>query len=152
MKNFITFLFVAAALCLATSTQAQTPGVYTVGPFNGGTNNVLALATNTTGFTIACSEYEHSSVQFSLKCSASTTGNAIVRVYRSIDSTTYETNPSDVITLVCAGTATVQTNVPLTHYGTGTLKFVGPENTNATAIFTNVTVKIRYTAPRTIRN
>lgn len=149
MKSFIASILLLVAVCFAAGrAQAQTPTVYTIGPFNGGTNVVAALSTNTTGYTIACSEYDKVGVQYSLKCTAASAGSAQVRVYRSTDGSNYETTPSSTINLTCNGTTTVNVVTDLTLAGCATLKFVGPENTNATAIFTNVSLKVRFNAPR----
>jgi hypothetical protein len=151
MKNLIQNLILALVTAVifvlpSPPARAQTAGIYTIGPWNAGTNVVAAATTNTVAPAIACSEYDNVGVQVSLKCTASTSGNAILRIFYSLDSTTYETTPTSTLLIPLNGTTAVCSVQNLSIPSAGTLQFGALENTNASAIFTNVSVKVRFKA------
>ncbi len=141
-----TFLILTAVFALAVSSFAQSPNVYTM--VSGGTNNVAAGVTNTFSSTLAVSEYDYCAIQFSVKSSAADAGQVILKIPRSLDSTTYETAPGIYLPLTLNGTTlvTVVTNVPI--FGVATFGNPTVQHTNGGAFLTNVTVKVRLNQPR----
>lgn len=145
-----TFLAIGAALVVAVNTFAQDPGVYTIGHWNGdtGTNAALAPATSKTN-TIATSEYNSGALLFSVKADGATTGNVIVKAYRSLDSTKYETTATTNL-IALNGTTEQVAAIQLSETylaNVGTLRIV-IDNTNATTrSFTNIVGRARFNAP-----
>jgi hypothetical protein len=150
MKNTLTKFFLAAALAVATPALAQDPGNYTVGRWTGGTN-VIAAESSSAAVTIDVSEHGGATLAFKLRCSAATTGNLIVRHYRSLDSTAYESaGTTNVVAL--NGTSEVLGLVELDNIRSAAVVRLYLDNTNATAVITNLNVKVRFKAPqRTMR-
>lgn len=132
---------------VAAATQAQYPGVYSVGQWNGdGTNSVILAGGTSATNTFACSEYASAKLQISCKATDTTTGAAIVRTYRSLDSTTYETTATtNLVTL--DGTNPVSCIIALTNLQNVGVVKVCIDNTNETAIITNLVARVRFNAP-----
>lgn len=148
-KNILAVvLAIAAILSLATAAKAQDPRAYTVGPWNGGTNVLAAASQSITTVTLATSEYNSAKLQFSLKCTAATSGNVIVRTYRTLDSSNYETTATTNL-VALNGTTAVSGVIDLseTYLANCAGLKVQFDNTNATAIFTNINVGVRFNAP-----
>jgi hypothetical protein len=143
-------LLALAALVLTVAALAQEPTVRIVGQLNGNTGagpTVAATASSTTN-TVPTSEYNAASLQLSLKCTASTSGNAIIRQYRSLDSSNFETTATTNLVALNGTTAVSGVVILPESYlsGVAALKLV-IDNTNGTAILTNVNFRIRYNAP-----
>ena len=138
-----------AALLLPTVARAQSPGVATVSPWNGGTNNVPAsgVSSTNTGGTFAVSEFDNLGLQFSFKGDAAGTSNVLFTAYRSLDSTSYETAPFFSQLYALNGTTTVTYITNLSIPSAGTIKVI-VINTNAAGNVTNLSVQRRLNAPK----
>ena len=129
-------------LSLAFNVGAQDPKVYTL--ISGGTNAVPANSTNA-AVVHRVDEYGDASLQASV-AAPSGTSNLLFLVYRSADTETYESSP--FTTLIAPSSST--TNTAITNFNVGaaaSIKIV-PANTNAGNYTTNVTLKIRFKAPK----
>ena len=144
------FLSIGAALMLAITSFAQDPGVYMLGRWNGanGTNAALAPATSATN-TIATSEFNSAKLYVSAKGDGATTGNLIVKTYRSGDSTKYETATTTNL-LALSGTTeqTAVFDLSETYLANCAVLRIVCENTNAaTRSITNIVGRVRFNAP-----
>jgi hypothetical protein len=147
MKNlFFTALVASGCALTAIPAAAQNPNVYTLGGLNGGTNRVNATLTNSSLFTIACSDFEYAAFQFRAAADAATpgSGTAQLALFRSVDSTTYETTPWVIVPLAMNGTTAIQLNTNFIVAGHGVIK--GElRNTNQVNL-TNLAFKVRFSA------
>jgi len=144
MKKFLFLITLFAAVMVA---SAQSPGVYTFGGFNGGTNNVAFSATNSPAKTIAVSDYDNVGIQISLASTNTATGNVIFKFAHSADTSLYETAPATSITVALDGTNTVTKYTNVSIPSTAALKLTSIENGNLFHV-TNIVVKMRFKAPR----
>lgn len=146
-KNLLSIF--CATIAVAATSLAQEPGVYTLGRWNGDNGTNAALAPETSGTnTIATSEYNSGALMFTIKADGSTTGNAIVRTYRSLDSTKYETTGTTNL-VALNGTASQMAIIQLNKTylaNVGTLRVV-LDNTNAAVSLTNIVGWARFNAP-----
>ena len=109
------------------------------------TNTVAATTTNPPVL-FAVSEFNDFFLTLRARGHSGTPSNVQAYVFRSIDSTDYETSPWKVLQLQLSGTATnsISTNLDVT--GVGALKLV-LANTNGVVI-TNLNAKARFKAPK----
>jgi hypothetical protein len=144
MKTFLNLIVLIATGLFA---SAQTPGVYILGPFNGGTNNIAGSTTSTPGSTIACSEFDNVGIQFGVAAMSASTSPVILSISKSLDGSTYETTPSILITNTLNGATAVVTVNTFSIPSAATLKLVSINN-GATPAITNITIKVRFKAPK----
>ena len=149
IKNRLMGLGIGMALLVAGMTQAKAQEanrVYTL--LAGNTNTIAAAATNTsTTLTLACGEFDQVGLQASAKGHSGTPSNVVFYLFRSLNSTTYETQPSFAFVLQLNGTST---NTAVTNWSipAGASFLVGQAaNTNA-GIITNVQLIARFKAPK----
>jgi hypothetical protein len=145
MKKIILSAVVGALL--AVSASAQESRVYTLGGYNGGTNNFATATTNTiTGAAIAVSEVDNVGVQLTFKGTGSGTDTIVFKFALSLDGTTYETTPSTTVTQALAGTAVVSKVANISVPSAGAIKLVSVENPASVGV-TNVFIKVRVKHP-----
>lgn len=143
------FLSLAAAF-VTVAALAQDPSVYIIGQWNGmSTTNQAVGPTLSVTNTVATSEYNSAKLYVAVRGDGATTANALVKLYRSLDSTTYETTGTTNL-IAMNGTTEVNgiINLPKSYLANvGVLKVV-IENTNAaTRSITNIQALVRYNAP-----
>lgn len=151
MKKILAQLLVAIAVVCALAftphASAQSPGVLNI--TNSATANVAVSATNTfTAF--AVSEYDNVGLGLTFNGTGASTSTVRLEVYRSIDSTYYETSPVSTTTVTMNGTTPVTTFVQLpvgTIGGVGTLR-LKIANTNASVAVTNLVLNARFNSFR----
>ncbi len=148
MKKPISFLCVlplafSLMFSMPLPADAQTPGVLTLS--NGGTNSVILSSSNS--YTFAVSEFENVGLQVKLKADAAGTSTVLYSLWRSADSTDYETAPFSTGLITLNGTTFVTTFTNLYVPSSGTVKLI-LQNTNAALNVSNVTAKVRYNAPK----
>jgi len=143
-------LSLCAALAVALSVTAQDPGVYTLARWNGdsGVDAAIAPATSVTN-TLSTSEYNSGKLMFSLKANTASTANVIIRTYRSLDSSNYETTATTNL-VALNGTSVVFGVIDLSESylaNNGVLR-VALDNTNAATVsITNIVGRVRFNAP-----
>lgn len=145
LRKFVSAVALASAIVaptlVAPQAVAQNPTSYPL--INGGTNKVTALASNAPIY-LNVSEFSEITLQASV--TGTGTSNLLFRIYRSVDSTDYETNPfADFIAPSSSTTNTAVTNITLG--ATGVIKIV-PANTNSGGFLTNVVLKARFKASK----
>jgi hypothetical protein len=149
MRKPILAVILTAAIALSAAAQSAKP--YPVPGMDGSTstNNVLALATNTySGLIQVVDEFESAGLQVSLKASGATSGNALVRVAKSLDGATFETVPSLSVLVPLSGTSQVTAIANLAIPTASHLQISTIENTNAGIYLTNVSAVWRFKAPK----
>jgi hypothetical protein len=139
---------ILAVLFAPPAARAQQPTVYTVGNYNGGTNNFAPSTTNATTYTIATSDFDAVGIQLSaVQWGTQTNTTLITRWKKSADSSNYETTPSVVVLLTAAGSTNITSFTDVSIPSVASLQLASVENTNlAVAYFTNVTIKARFKA------
>lgn len=145
MKRLLTFL---SALALSFSAFAQSPGLYTLGIWNGGTNNVATVTTNTTALsTIAVSDYENVGIQITAAGDGASTTTVFFDFATSLDSTSYQTLPLHAVGLTLAGTVaqTIVTNLSVPS--AALIRLASIRNSSAVNL-TNISIKVRFKQPR----
>ena len=138
-------LVVGMALLVAGVSESQAQDAKPYSLLSGGTNRLLATATNSAIY-LAVSEFNEMGLQASANGHSGTASNVQFHVYRSIDSTTYEGDIYSTLQLRLSGTATNACLTNLTLYGVASIKIV-PANTNGVVI-TNLVLKARFKAPK----
>lgn len=141
-------IFTACILLATAAVLALSPGAYTVHPWNGepGTNAAIASGASGTNY-IVTGEYQSGKIALHIRCDGAATGNAIVRTYRSLNSTRYETTATTNLVQLNGTTAQlVVIDLSRTYLGNnGSLKVV-IDNTNSAAL-TNIGCVYRFNAP-----
>lgn len=135
-------IFVALlVLCAGFTARAQYQNGSVVTVLPGGTNNVAATATNTLASDIVVARSDGAGVFLSAKALAAHTGDVIFVFKRGVDSAAVESAETFRITLVAAGTATVNlyTNLAIGHEQF--IRLTAIENATGVAV-TNVVVKV----------
>jgi len=146
MKRILFALLLSIIAPLSMSAQRAT--LYTLGSYNGGTNNVAATATNSpTTAIISVEEFDRVGVTVSAKPISTSTGTVVFKFADSVDGTNYETTPSHTVTLTLSGTSTTTQTAQFDTFGTAGLQLVSIGSTNAMAV-TNLTVSVRLKAPK----
>lgn len=140
------FAAIFTAVFLAITAQAQDATKYVA--LAGGTNNVASAATNTYTLTQTVSEFDNVGIQVSYKQGAITNGNLILKFAKTLDTTTYETTPSIVLTMPGDGTNTFcfVTNLSIPH--AAALKLTAAEWANTHTYITNLNVTYRLKSPK----
>lgn len=128
-------------LCAGLTARAQYQNGSVVTVLAGGTNNVAAAATNTTTADIVVSRSDGAGLFLSAKALAAHTGNVIFVFKRGVDSAAVESAETFRVTLVAAGTATVNLFTNLTIGHEQFLRLTAIENDTAVAV-TNIVVKV----------
>ena len=147
-EGFILLRFLCLLLLsLPFLARAQSPGIYTLGNWNGGTNVIAASSTNSFTDTIAVSEFDNVGIQVTCMPVTTSTGTVLFNFALSLDSTSYKTVPSQVLTVTLAGTNTVTKVNNFSIPSAGTLRLASVANANA-IVMTNVIVKIRMKSPK----
>jgi hypothetical protein len=136
---FLSFMFTVPA-------KAQQSGVYTL--ITDSTNTIAAATTNQPVY-FNVSEYPDFMLMIRARGHSGTASNIQAYLYRSLDTTDYESEPWKILQLQLSGTATNLINTNLDVGGVAALKMV-LANTNAVVI-TNLNAKARYKATK-IRN
>lgn len=150
MKNIILTLILAAFI-IPLSAIGQTPGVRTLGGWNGGTNNIAATTTNSpSSDTFSVSEFSDVGIQVTVKPLSSSTGTFVLTLAESLDSTSYEAVGAHTITCTLNGTSAITTVTNFSVPSAATLKLVTLANTNAMAM-TNIAIVYRLKAPKQTR-
>ena len=147
MKHLFSIIALVASTLVA---SAQLAAVYQVDRLNGGTNFVAAATTNTIGSTFNVSEYASVDIQITMKASATNVTPFIFNFSKTLDSTTYETTPSLTASLTPNGTNEVSKVYNFSVPNVAGLKLVSIENINANSYGTNISVKWRVKAPKTL--
>ena len=141
MKKYLAIISILVGFAFCAS--AQSPGTLVV--INSGT--IVGAATNTSS-AFAVSEYDKVGIQVGVKAMGAATSTLKVTTFRSVDSTTYETDAYTTNYVTLNGTTAVNTFIPLDVPCVGTMKVLC-ENTNASINITNLTVTRRVNAIRT---
>lgn len=145
--NLLSKIIAIAAVAVATIVtapvaKAQDARVYSL--LGGGTNKIVGLGTNSAIY-LAVADFNEVAFQATVTAPAGAS-NIIYQVYRSVDSSDYETTPWT--NLVAASASTGNTTVFNLSVGSfGSLKIV-PANTNSGSYLTNLTLKARFKAAK----
>lgn len=147
-------LLLAAATALLAAlphvARAQNPTVYTIGNYNGGTNNFAPSTTNATDYTIATSEFDAVGIQMSaVQWGTQTNTTLIARWQKTAGNSRYETTPSVTTLLTFAGSTNGVSFTEVPIPSVAGLQLTSVENTNlAVAYFTNVVIEVRFKAAK----
>ena len=139
MKKLIT-IAIMALVAVAVQAQQYTETTYTL------TNTCAAYTTNSAVNvgSLTSTKYEDVSIQIRCSLTAAGTTSSIFNFAKSIDGVTYETTPSESVSVANAGTTTVQVNANVTMGAAGYLRLASLTNGDNDGVLTNIVIK--YTA------
>lgn len=136
MKRFLLSLAVALGLAAALPASAQQYSATT----QSITNWVGAASTNSNAGTITMTKHDIAALQVVFGLMGAGTSAVVVKLYESVDGTTFDDTAVSSLSVTPAGTTTVAGVLPITSTAVGYYK-VAIENPNANAV-TNLVVKL----------